>query len=195
MKGEPLLAQGEDDQLDLRHVDVARFAGRFGRDADPARLGALLAGTGTAAGVAALFAALERGRSGIEVIVRMVILQLIPTLVEVTLMFGVLFWQFDWRYVLAIAIMVAAYMYYTYIATEWRIGIRRKMNDSDTEANTKAIDSLLNYETVKYFGAEEREAARYDRSMERYEDASVRTYTSLAVLNAGQAAIFTVGLT
>ncbi|MGQ0681373.1 ABCB family ABC transporter ATP-binding protein/permease [Bradyrhizobium sp.] len=138
---------------------------------------------------------LERGRSGIEVIVRMVILQLIPTLVEVTLMFGVLFWQFDWRYVLVTAIMVGAYMYYTYIATEWRIEIRRKMNDSDTEANTKAIDSLLNYETVKYFGAEEREARRYDRSMERYEEASIRTYTSLAVLNAGQAVIFTVGLT
>src|SRR5436190_14060402 len=130
---------------------------------------------------------LERGRLGIEVIVRMVILQLIPTLVEVALMFGVLFWQFDWRYVLVIAIMVAVYMYYTYIATEWRIEIRRKMNDSDTEANTKAIDSLLNYETVKYFGSEAREAQRYDRSMERYEHASVRTYTSLAVLNAGQA--------
>jgi ATP-binding cassette subfamily B protein len=138
---------------------------------------------------------LERGRAGIEVIVRMVILQLIPTIVEVTLMMAVLFWQFDWRYVLAIAIMVAAYMYYTYIATEWRIEIRRKMNDSDTEANTKAIDSLLNYETVKYFGAEAREAARYDRSMERYEEASVRTYTSLAVLNSGQAVIFTAGLT
>src|SRR5690349_17437648 len=138
---------------------------------------------------------LERGRTGIEVIVRMVILQLIPTLVEVALMFGVLFWQFDWRYVLVIAVMVAAYMYYTYIATEWRIEIRRKMNDSDTEANTKAIDSLLNYETVKYFGSEAREAARYDRSMERYEEASVRTYTSLAVLNAGQAVIFTAGLT
>src|ERR1043165_1751982 len=124
----------------------------------------------------------------------MVILQLIPTLFEVALMFGVLFWQFDWRYVLVIAVMVAAYMYYTYIATEWRIGIRRKMNDSDTEANTKAIDSLLNYETVKYFGAEAREAQRYDRSMERYEAASVRTYTSLAVLNAGQAVIFTIGL-
>jgi ATP-binding cassette, subfamily B, heavy metal transporter len=137
---------------------------------------------------------LERGRSGIEVIVRMVILQLIPTLVEVAMMFGVLFWQFDWRYVLVIAIMVAAYMYYTYIATEWRIEIRRKMNDSDTEANTKAIDSLLNYETVKYFGSEAREAARYDRSMERYEEASIRTYTSLAVLNAGQAVIFTAGL-
>jgi ATP-binding cassette subfamily B protein len=138
---------------------------------------------------------LERGRSGIEVIVRMVILQLIPTIVEVTLMLGVLLWQFDWRYVLAIATMVAVYMYYTYIATEWRIEIRRNMNDSDTEANTKAIDSLLNYETVKYFGAEAREAARYDRSMERYEEASTRTYTSLAVLNAGQAVIFTAGLT
>ncbi|MBI5319055.1 ABC transporter ATP-binding protein/permease [Bradyrhizobium sp.] len=138
---------------------------------------------------------LERGRSGIEVIVRMVILQLIPTIVEVTLMLGVLFWQFDWRYVLATAVMVAIYMYYTYIATEWRIEIRRKMNDSDTEANTKAIDSLLNYETVKYFSAEAREAARYDRSMERYEEASTRTYTSLAVLNAGQAVIFTAGLT
>src|SRR5438128_7368526 len=138
---------------------------------------------------------LERGRTGIEVIVRMVILQLIPTLVEVTLMFGVLFWQFDWRYVLATAIMVAVYMFYTYIATEWRIEIRRKMNDSDTEANTKAIDSLLNYETVKYFSAEQREAERYDRSMERYEHNSVKTYTSLAVLNTGQAAIFTLGLT
>jgi ATP-binding cassette, subfamily B, heavy metal transporter len=137
---------------------------------------------------------LERGRSGIEVIVRMVILQLIPTVVEVTLMLGVLLWQFDWRYVLAIATMVGVYMYYTYIATEWRIEIRRKMNDSDTEANTKAIDSLLNYETVKYFGAEEREARRYDRSMARYEEASVRTYTSLAILNAGQAVIFTAGL-
>src|SRR5437660_4556472 len=138
---------------------------------------------------------LERGRSGIEVIVRMVILQLIPTVVEVGLLLAVLLWQFDWRYVLAIATMVGVYMYYTYIATEWRIEIRRKMNDSDTEANTKAIDSLLNYETVKYFGAEAREAQRYDRSMERYEHASVRTYTSLAVLNAGQAVIFTAGLT
>ena len=138
---------------------------------------------------------LERGRTGIEVIVRMVILQLIPTIVEVSLLLVVLLWQFDWRYVLATLITVVIYMYYTYIATEWRIGIRRKMNESDTEANTKAIDSLLNYETVKYFGAETREAHRYDHSMERYEEASVKTYTSLAVLNAGQAVIFTIGLT
>jgi ATP-binding cassette, subfamily B, heavy metal transporter len=138
---------------------------------------------------------LERGRNGIETIVRMVILQLVPTIVEVTLLMAVLLWKFDWRYVLATLITVVIYMYYTYIATEWRIGIRRKMNDSDTEANTKAIDSLLNYETVKYFNSEEREAARYDRSMERYEQASVKAYTSLAVLNTGQAIIFTAGLT
>src|SRR6516162_8256889 len=138
---------------------------------------------------------LERGRTGIENIVRMVILQLIPTIVEVALLMGVLLWQFDWRYVVATLTTVVIFMYFTYVATQWRIGIRRKMNDSDTEANTKAIDSLLNYETVKYFGAEQREASRYDRSMERYEQASVKTYTSLAVLNTGQAVIFTFGLT
>ena len=138
---------------------------------------------------------LERGRLGIEVIVRMVILQLVPTIVEVSLLMAVLLWKFDWRYVLATMITVVVFMYYTYIATEWRIEIRRKMNESDTEANTKAIDSLLNYETVKYFGAEEREASRYDHSMARYEHASVKTYTSLALLNTGQAIIFTAGLT
>jgi ATP-binding cassette subfamily B protein len=138
---------------------------------------------------------LERGRTGIETIVRMVILQLAPTIVELALLMAVLFWQFDWRYVLVTLATVVVYMYYTYIATEWRIEIRRKMNDSDTEANTKAIDSLLNYETVKYFSAEDREATRYDKSMERYEHASVKTYTSLAVLNTGQAVIFTLGLT
>ena len=137
---------------------------------------------------------LERGRNGIETIVRMVILQLAPTIIELLLIIGVLMWQFDWRYVAAIVATVAVYMSYTYRATEWRIGIRRKMNDSDTDANIKAINSLLNYETVKYFSAEEREAGRYDRAMARYEDASVHAYTSLAVLNAGQAVIFTCGL-
>jgi len=138
---------------------------------------------------------LERGRTGIETIVRMVILQLVPTIVEIALIVGVLLWQFDWRYVLTILITVVFYTAFTYYTTEWRIGIRRKMNDSDSDANTKAIDSLLNYETVKYFSAEEREGKRYDRSMARYEEASVQSYTSLAVLNAGQATIFAVGLT
>jgi ABC-type transport system involved in Fe-S cluster assembly fused permease/ATPase subunit len=138
---------------------------------------------------------LERGRNAIETIVRMVILQLIPTIVEVVMITGVLLYEFDWRYVVVIVITVALYMWYTYLATEWRIGIRRKMNESDSDANTKAIDSLLNYETVKYFSAERRETERYDRSMARYEQSSVEAYVSLAVLNAGQAAIFTLGLT
>ncbi len=137
---------------------------------------------------------LERGRNAIETIVRMVILQLSPTIIELALIVGVLMWQFDWRYVAVIMATVAVYLIYTYHATEWRIGIRRKMNESDTDANIKAINSLLNYETVKYFSAERREAERYDKSMARYEDASVRAYTSLAVLNAGQAVIFTLGL-
>jgi len=138
---------------------------------------------------------LERGRNGIETIVRMVILQAAPTVVEVALIVAVLLYQFDWRYVVVILVTIALYMWFTYLTTEWRIGIRRKMNQSDADANSKAIDSLLNYETVKYFGAEQREKERYDRSMARYEQASVKTYTSLAVLNAGQAAIFTTGLT
>ena len=137
---------------------------------------------------------LERGRNAIETIVRMVLLQLAPTIVELVLIVAVLLLHFDWRYVAVIGITVALYMLFTYYATEWRINIRRKMNESDSDANAKAIDSLLNYETVKYFSAEEREAKRYDRSMARYEDASVKAYVSLAVLNAGQAVIFTIGL-
>jgi ATP-binding cassette subfamily B protein len=138
---------------------------------------------------------LERGRNAIETIVRMVLLQLAPTIVELVLIVAVLLLHFDWRYVAVIAATVVCYMLFTWYATEWRINIRRRMNESDSDANAKAIDSLLNYETVKYFSAERREAKRYDRSMTRYEDASVKAYVSLAVLNAGQAVIFTIGLT
>src|SRR5258708_33484555 len=107
---------------------------------------------------------------------------------------GVLLWKFDWRYVLATMITVVIFMYYTYLATEWRIEIRRKMNESDTEANTKAIDSLLNYETVKSFGSEERAAVRYESSMARYEQARVQTYTSNAYNNTGHTNHFYPGL-
>ena len=137
---------------------------------------------------------LERGRNAIETIIRTSMLTAVPTVVEFALIVGALLISFDWRYVAAISVTVVAYLAYTTIATNWRIGIRRSMNESDTDANTKAIDSLLNFETVKYFGAEEREAARYDKSMARYERLSVRTYVSLAVLNAGQAIIFTLGM-
>jgi len=138
---------------------------------------------------------LERGRNGIEELSRLMVLTLVPTIIEFLLVIGILAYEFDWLYSAVVVVMVAVYLAYTYRATEWRIAIRKQMNDSDTDANTKAVDSLLNYETVKYFGAEARETERYDRSMARYEAASTQTYTSLAVLNAGQAIIFTVGMT
>ena len=138
---------------------------------------------------------LERGRVGIENITRMTLMTFVPTIVEFALVLAVLMFEFDWRYALAVVVMISLYLWFTVRATDWRIKIRRTMNESDSEANTKAIDSLLNYETVKYFGAEEREATRYDRSMAVYQEASVKSYTSLALLNAGQAVIFTMALT
>ncbi|MCX8255380.1 ATM1-type heavy metal exporter [Beijerinckiaceae bacterium RH AL1] len=138
---------------------------------------------------------LERGRNAIETIVRTIMLTAVPTAIEFALILGVLFVQFDAAYVAVVFGMIAIYLAWTFVATNWRMGIRRSMNESDTDANTKAIDSLLNYETVKYFGAERREAERYDRSMERYERTSIQTYVSLTVLNAGQTVIFTIGMT
>ena len=137
---------------------------------------------------------LERGRNGIEELSRLFVLQLVPTIIEFVLVIVILAYEFDWLYSAAVVVMVALYLAYTWKATEWRIGIRRQMNESDTDANVRAVDSLLNFETVKYFGAEGREAERYDRSMARYERASTQTYTSLAVLNAGQAVIFSLGM-
>jgi ATP-binding cassette subfamily B protein len=138
---------------------------------------------------------LERGREGIEELSRLVVLTLVPTIFEFILVLGILAYEFDWIYSAVVLVMVVVYLVYTYQATQWRISIRKRMNESDTDANTKAVDSLLNYETVKYFGAEAREAMRYDRSMAKYEKASTQTYTSLAVLNAGQAVIFSIGMT
>ena len=137
---------------------------------------------------------LERGRNAIETIIRTSMLVAVPTVVEFVLIAAAFLYSFDWRYVVAITVTVLAYLVFTTIATNWRIGIRRSMNESDTDANTKAIDSLLNFETVKYFGAERREEARYDKSMARYERLSIKTYVSLALLNAGQALIFTIGM-
>ncbi len=138
---------------------------------------------------------IERATRAIELIIRMGILNVVPTALELLLICGILLYYFDWIYVAIVLATVAAYMWFTFAASEWRISIRREMNDSDTEANTKAIDSLLNFETVKYFGNEELETRRFDASMARYEDAAVRTYYSLGVLNSGQSLIFTVGMT
>ncbi|MGE5511190.1 MAG: ABCB family ABC transporter ATP-binding protein/permease [Bacteroidota bacterium] len=138
---------------------------------------------------------LERGRAGIENITRMTLMTLVPTIVEFALVLIVFALEFDWRYVVAVSLMIALYLAFTVRATEWRVRVRRDMNESDSDATTKAVDSLLNYETVKYFGAEEWEARRYDRALEQYERSGIKTYTSLAVLNTGQAIIFTLALT
>jgi ABC-type transport system involved in Fe-S cluster assembly, permease and ATPase components len=138
---------------------------------------------------------IERGVKGIETLCRFTILNALPTLVEFVLMAGVIWWQFDAIYLVVIAITVWAYVWYSVRVTNERIEIRRRMNDSDTEANTKAIDSLLNFETVKYFGNEDMEARRFDASMATYEEAATETNTSLARLNNGQTVIFTVGMT
>jgi ABC-type transport system involved in Fe-S cluster assembly fused permease/ATPase subunit len=138
---------------------------------------------------------LERGRNGIEELVRLIVLQMAPTVLELCLVVGVMLFAFDWRYAAIVLTTMFLFMAFTYRATEWRIKIRKAMNESDTDATAKAVDSLLNFETVKYFGAERRESERYDRSIAKYEKAGVQTYTSLAILNAGQATIFTLGLT
>ncbi|MEJ8476060.1 ABC transporter ATP-binding protein/permease [Roseibium sp. H3510] len=137
---------------------------------------------------------IERGVKGIEAIVRFTILNGIPTVLEFAIMAVVIWWQFGLDYLLIVAGMIVAYVWFTIKASNWRIAIRRQMNDSDTEANSKAIDSLLNFETVKYFGNEDMEAARFDVSMEKYETAATKTWTSLAWLNFGQTVILSIGM-
>jgi ATP-binding cassette, subfamily B, heavy metal transporter len=138
---------------------------------------------------------LERATRAIELIMRTGVLNLLPTIFELVLITGVLLLYFDWVYAVIVLVTVTLYMWFTLSATEWRIRIRREMNESDNEANTKAIDSLLNFETVKYFGNEAMEAGRFDKAMGRYERAAIQTYTSLGFLNFGQALIFTIGMT
>ena len=138
---------------------------------------------------------IERGRQAVELIIRMGILNSVPTALELVLVLGIVAYLFGWEFVLVIAVTVAAYILYTFRASEWRLAIRREWNESDTEANTRAVDSLLNYETVKYFGNEGWEARRFDQSMEKYERSAMRAYVSLGWLNIGQSVIFTLGLT
>ena len=138
---------------------------------------------------------IERGNKAIETLLRFSLFNMVPTIVELALVFGILWYMLDLAIAAVTLVTVVTYVIYTMVVTEWRITFRRHMNDADNRANTKAIDSLLNYETVKYFGNEEHEAARYDRSLARYEDASVKSSVSLAVLNVGQAIIISVGLT
>ena len=137
---------------------------------------------------------IERGTKGIEAIVRFSILNTAPTILEFALTAVVLYISYGWRYMIVVALTVGLYTWFTITASNWRIAIRRQMNESDTEANTRAIDSLLNFETVKYFGNEDLEAKRFDASMAGYEKAAVKTWISLGWLNFGQAVIFGIGM-
>ncbi len=137
---------------------------------------------------------IERGTKGIEAIVRFSILNTAPTVLEFALTALVVYISYGWHYMSVVAITVGLYTWFTIKASNWRISIRRQMNESDTEANTRAIDSLLNYETVKYFGNEDLEAKRFDSSMAGYEKAAIKTWISLGWLNFGQAVIFGAGM-
>ncbi len=138
---------------------------------------------------------IERGNRAIELLLRISLFNLIPTVIEVTLVFGILWYMLDLLIACVTFATVLIYIAYTMVVTEWRIRFRRRMNEADTSANTRAIDSLLNYETVKYFGTERHEAARYDERLRNYEDAAVKSNVSLAGLNFGQAAIISIGIT
>ena len=143
----------------------------------------------------ALSRVISRGINGVDSVLRFALFNTAPTALEILLVCGVIALSFGHLYMWVVAATVVAYVWFTYWATERRIGIRRAMNEADNDAGTKAIDSLLNFETVKYFGNEGHEAARYDGAMQRYEGAAIKTWVSLAMLNAGQATIYSIGLT
>lgn len=137
---------------------------------------------------------IERGVKGVEFLLRFVLFSIVPLFIELALVIGIFWWHFGGWFALAILASIAAYIAFTFRVTEWRVKIRKEMNAQDQDANQKAIDALLNYETVKYFSAERRETERYDGAMALYENAAVRTQTTLAMLNVGQTVILTAGL-
>ena len=137
---------------------------------------------------------IERGVKGVDFLLRFLIFSIGPLALELILVAAILFFLFDVWYLAAVVLTIALYTWFTFAVTEWRVRIRREMNAQDTDANQKAVDSLLNYETVKHFAAEEREAGRYDGAMERYEVAALKTNYTLAYLNTGQAFLITAGL-
>ena len=137
---------------------------------------------------------IERGVKGVDFLLRFMLFSIGPLILELALVAGIFWTLFGWQYMAVVLVTITLYILFTFRVTEWRVKIRREMNDQDTDANQKAIDSLLNFETVKYFGAEAREAQRYDGAMQRYESAAVKTGLSLSFLNGGQAFIITTGL-
>jgi ATP-binding cassette subfamily B protein len=138
--------------------------------------------------------AIERGTAGVQSVLRLAVFNIIPTLLEVAMVVGILWYMFDWRYAAVTMLAVALYLAFTLSFSNYRVRVRRTMNETDNEATSRAVDSLLNYETVKYFGNEGHEAARFDQSQARYEKAAVRSQVTLNMLNLGQATIIAIGL-
>ena len=137
---------------------------------------------------------IERGEKGVDFLLRFLLFSIGPLILELSMVSGIFAWVFGWQYAAVVIVTITLYVWFTFKVTEWRVKLRREMNDQDTDANQKAIDSLLNFETVKYFNAELREADRYDSAMRQYETAAVKTGQSLSFLNAGQAFLITTGL-
>ncbi len=137
---------------------------------------------------------IERGVKGVEFLLRFLLFSVGPLVLQLLMIAAVLFFKFDVWYLVVVVVTIFLYVWFTFAVTEWRVRIRKVMNDQDTDANQKAIDSLLNFETVKYFGAERWEADRYDGAMQKYAEAAVKTNYTLAFLNFGQALIITAGL-
>jgi ATP-binding cassette subfamily B protein len=137
---------------------------------------------------------IERGTAGVENVLRLAVFNIVPTLLEVVLVVGILWRLFDWRFASVTLVTVVLYIGFTFGFTNWRVRFRRAMNDTDNDAQNKAIDSLLNFETVKYFGNEAHEARRFDEARARYERAAVKSQVTLNMLNLGQALIIAVGL-
>ncbi|MEL6685259.1 MAG: ABC transporter transmembrane domain-containing protein, partial [Pseudomonadota bacterium] len=137
---------------------------------------------------------IERGVKGVDFLLRFLLFSIGPLVLELLMIGVILFFLFDVWYLAVVVLTIALYVWFTFKVTEWRVKVRKEMNDQDTDANQKAIDSLLNFETVKYFGAEKWEADRYDVAMAQYEDAAIRTNYSLAFLNFGQSLLITGGL-
>ena len=138
---------------------------------------------------------IERGTRGISSLVSYTLFSILPTIVEITLVLGYLSYQYDIWFSIITIVALVTYVIFTILITEWRTHFRRTMNDLDSKASTKAMDSLLNYETVKYFGNEEYEASRYDQGLQNYERAAVRSQTSLTLLNTGQSLIIAIAVT
>ncbi|MSP29572.1 MAG: ABC transporter ATP-binding protein/permease [Acetobacteraceae bacterium] len=138
--------------------------------------------------------AIERGSLGVQLVLRLAVFNVVPTILEVVMVTGVMWWMFDWRFAAIIVFAMVGYLLFTFTCSNWRVKIRRTMNEMDSQAQTRAIDSLLNFETVKYFGNEAHESRRFDEALARYERAAVMSQISLNMLNLGQATIIALGL-